>query len=185
MFKTDIKITGKHGYYVKALAPTKDQPDHSERIFARYIDVYMIGAVIGFIQNRKEESDTTSLNKESSYTATIFYNVIAGEEQRLKLIYRTIMLLEKSDELNEEERIDRAFKDDVLDDRNENKKKNDDLFECYVRGGISYLYEELYNGTFSLNDRIERIKKMVDEFYEEFYLESYLKDIEYEKDRII
>lgn len=181
MFRDDKTIYGKHAYYMHRLSPrTKELAE--EKLFTRYIDVYMIGAIIGFIFGVKEERDRTSEHKAEE--ARIPLTTINNEMDNLMLIYRTVLLLENKMEQSNEERIDRAFKDDLYEDRLNVKKENDELFESYARGGISYLFEKLYNGTFTLEDKIKRIYTFVKEFYEEYYLETHLEDIDYEKERI-
>lgn len=181
MFREDEKLYGKHAYYLQKLSP-RSKEYAKVKLFNRYIDVYMIGAVLGYINGIKEERDRTSEYK--SEEANIPLTTILNEEDNIMMIYRTILLLENKDVMSEEERMERAFKDDLFEDRSESKKENDELFDSYVRGGISYLYEKLYNETLNLDDRIERIQKFVKEFHDEFYLEVHLEDIDYEKDKV-
>lgn len=175
MFKGDIAITGKHAYYMKVLS---DRDNNSERLFNRYIDVFMNAAIIGFIYGEKEDIDKDSDYKDE--TARIFYDVINREKQNLEFIYRIIMLLDDTKKLSKEERIERAFKDDVYSDRKEKKEANLELFYSYVRGGISFLYDKL-NGI-NIDDRITNIKEFVEDFNSEFFLRKYLEDIDYEED---
>lgn len=175
MFKGDIAITGKHAYYMKVLS---DNDNPSERFFNRYIDVYINAAIIGFIYGEKEDVDKDSEYKEE--TARIFYDAINREKQNLDFIYRIIMLLEDGKNLSKEERIERAFKDDIYSNRKDKKEANLELFNNYVRGGISFLYEKL-NGI-NIDDRITNIKEFVEDFNSEFFLRKYLEDIDYEED---
>lgn len=172
MFRSDIAITGKHAYYVKVLA------DKDVKIFNRYIDVYMNAAIIGFIYGEKEDVDKDSEYKEE--TARILLEVINREKQKLKLIYRLIMLLENAKNLSKEERIERAFKDDIYSDRKDKKEANIELFNSYIRGGISFLYNQL-NGI-NVDERITNIKEFAEDFNSEFFLQKYLEDIDYEED---
>jgi len=182
MFKDDdLLMHGKHAYYMQLLAP-RDKEQNATRLFNRYIDVYMIGAVVGYIYGVKEDRDNQSEYKTK--TANIPLTTIRRERTNLMIIYRTIMLLDNKDETSEETRIDRAFKDDLFDDRLKQKQINDELFNSFVRGGISYLYEKLYNETLTIEDRIERIMNLVEEFHDDYYDKNYLEEIDYEIDRV-
>lgn len=175
MFEGDIVITGKHAYYMKVLS---DRDNPSERFFNRYIDVFMNAAIIGFIYGEKDDVDRDSEYKDE--TARIFYDAINREKQNLEFLYRIIMLLEDKNNLSKEERIERAFKDDLYKDREDKKEANIELFNSYVRGGISFLYNKL-NGI-NIEDRITNIKEFVEDFNSEFFLRKYLEDIDYEED---
>lgn len=178
MFTKDITLTGKHAYYTKFLSPRNEL---EERIFDRYIDVYMSAAIIGFIYGEKEEKDKSS--EYANEAANILLGAIQRERQNLLFIYRTIMLLEGKEKLTEEERIERAFKDDLYNDRTDKQQDNMELFISYVRGGISFLYKKVTENAVSKEERIANIKEFVEDFHNEFILEKHLEDIDYEEDQ--
>lgn len=181
MFNKEIIITGKHAYYMKFLSPQKSSTEeYRNRIFDRYMDVYMNAAVIGFIYGEKEEIDRTIDYKDAK--ASLFTDVVQKEKQNLLFIYRIIMLLENKKNTNEEERIERAFKDDSYSNRTDRKLENLELFNSYVRGGITYLYNKI--NAVSLEERIDNINEFVEDFQSEFILEKYLEDIVYEEDKV-
>lgn len=134
MFENDYALTGKHATYVKYLV-------NDAKLYKRYIDVYMNGAVFGLLHNR-----TAPVDKDSSDRARIYADAFANCRMECVFLYRLVMLLEKSSKLESPERIDRAFRDDANEDDPEKLKQNLELFNSYVRGGIEEIYEEFIDG---------------------------------------
>lgn len=135
MFTDDINIFGRHAYYVKELASKEIG------LFPRNIDVFMNGAIIGLIYGRKEERDKVSDLKEEK--TNILASAINKEKIHLDYIYRLIMLLDDSEGLSLEERINRAFRDDSNSDISDKHQNNLELFKEYSLGGISILYDKI------------------------------------------
>lgn len=176
MFNSNKLIVGKHAYFIKELSPR----DNVElRVFDRYIDVYIIGAIIGYINGLKEDRDTESEFK--AQTANIFLDAIQKERTKLEFIYRTIMLLDDGTDLSEDARVNRAFRDDLMAERNDNHKENMNLFNSYVRGGITFLYENLLSDAYNRDERISNIIDFVVDFNNDFIREIYTEDIDYER----
>ncbi|MFB5931823.1 hypothetical protein ACE8FZ_00770 [Peribacillus frigoritolerans] len=153
MFERDLVISGKHATYTKFLV-------NEANIFKRYIDVYMNGAILGFLYGRKVEKD-----KESSDKASIFADAFAKERMRCDFIYRLVMLLD--DSITVENRVDRAFRDDSKGEEDEDHKANLQLFYSYVLGGIEVLYEKFIEDCTTKEDYINRMYEVVSEFKEE------------------
>jgi len=116
MFVSDILIHGKHAQYIKELGKTEYQ------LFSRYLDVFMNGAIIGLIYDRREERDRVSQFKDIQ--TNILAEVINKEKLNLDYIYRLIMILDDSQEITLEEKINRAFRDDSNSDVSDRHKKN-------------------------------------------------------------
>lgn len=162
MFDKDIVITGRHATYLKFLAKKASELKKdalSIEIFNRYIDVYMAGAVIGAIKNKKEDAETS---KDES--ARIFAEAVIREQASLKMIYRLVLLTDNP-ALSEEERIDGAFRYDSIPDR---VASGMEIFNAYARGGISWLYEKFTDGATTQEDHLERISQIVAEFQEDY-----------------
>ena len=70
------------------------------------------------------------------------------------------MLIDNSQNLTADEKIERAFKN--IDD-----KGNLDLFNSYVRGGIEWLYEQFSQGASTHDEYIAKIYEIVNDFKEE------------------
>lgn len=162
MFEADIKIRGRHATYAKQLA--KHQENTRVPIFNRIIDVYMVGAIMGFLHGRQASEDTTVKDD-----ASILASTVIGEKDKLQFIYRLIMLLDTTSGLTLEERIDRAFRDDTNKEAVANNLK---LFHSYVYGGIEFLYEK-FDDCVTKDDYIDRIYEIVDRFKNDIDSNSY------------
>lgn len=132
IFDKTISIRGKHGAYMIAL--------RDKGFFDRNLDVYLNAAIIGFFHNRKGNKDTTSEFK--GVEAQINFEQVNNEMSSFVFTYRLILLLDNKEELDLDSRINRAFKDDSLDNQ-ENHIANFKVFNSYVLGGIELLYEKI------------------------------------------
>ncbi|MGB4503816.1 MAG: hypothetical protein WBI44_02840 [Syntrophaceticus sp.] len=155
MFENDYTLYGKHATYVKFL--------HDEaKVFNRYIDVYMNGAIMGFLYGRKSIRDNTSTDR-----ARIYADAFANEKARCEFIFRLIMLLDETPGYTIEDRINRAFRDDADGSDTEKNEKNMELFHSYVLGGIEVLYEQFTKDCTTRDDYINKIYDVVTSFKEE------------------
>lgn len=152
MFDRDIIITGEHANKVKYL---KD----IAQIYSRYLDVYLNGVVVGLFYNKKEKIDNVGND-----TAKVFAEQVIGASEELTFLYRLVMLLDCSSNLTEDEKIDRAFKDDALQDNQQKMKFNMEVFNEYANGGISILYDRFFNGNIDIDDYIMAAYKLVKNF---------------------
>lgn len=132
IFDKTIVIKGKHGAYANALK--------ENGFFPRIIDVYTNAAIIGFIHNRKGTKDNDSEFK--NVETKINFEQVNNELAHFILTYRLILLLDNQKELDLDSRINRAFKDDSLENQ-ENHIANFKVFNSYVLGGIEILYENI------------------------------------------
>ncbi|MED4018544.1 hypothetical protein [Sutcliffiella cohnii] len=155
MFENDTTINGKHATFTKFLV-------NEAKVFKRYIDVYMNGAILGFLYGRKSEKDN-----QSSDRARIYADAFANERMRCDFIYRLIMLLDETPGKTVEDRINRAFRDDSKGEENESHQSNMNLFNSYVLGGIEVLYEKFTEDCTTKEDYINRIYEVVSSFREE------------------
>lgn len=168
MFENDYTITGKHATYLKFLAKKNSSDDESTdnlisaKLFERYIDVYMNAAVFGLLYNRTAERDTISKDR-----ARIYANAFAQERENCIFLYRMVMLLDKTTEHNSEERIDMAFRYDTQPDKAEELKKNMELFNAYVRGGIEVMYKKFTDGCQTQDDYLNKTYEVITTFKEE------------------
>jgi hypothetical protein len=153
MFENDYTLVGKHATYLKYLV-------NDARLFERYIDVYMNGAIFGLLHNRTAERD-----KGSSDSANILAGVFANCRNDCVFLYRLVMLLDKETNLEAPERIDRAFRDDADEAEPEKLAANMEVFNSYVRGGIEEMYEQFIDGHGSNPDEyLERAMDVMEEF---------------------
>lgn len=135
MFTDDINLYGKHAQYVKELA------SQEVKLFNRNLDVFMNAAIVGLIYNVREERDKDSQYKDVQ--TNILAAAINKEKINLDYIYRLIMILDDSENLSLEEKINRAFRDDSNSDVSDKHQKNLELFRAYALGGISILYDKI------------------------------------------
>lgn len=157
-FRTEKTLFGRHASYVKLLCDKK--------IFNRFVDVYKLAPLIGFLYGKKSDLDKTKSEHGKVYDASIFTEQMIKEVKDIKVNFRLIMLLDKNYELNEEHRIDKAFRDlaDFQEDIN--------LFESYIRGGIDVIYEKIIGSSAYKeqkdDDFMDNIKKLLDEIKERY-----------------
>lgn len=161
MFENDCTLVGKHATYVKFL---KDEA----KVFNRYIDVYMNGAIMGFLYGRKAIRDNTSTDR-----ARVYADAFANEKARCEFIFRLIMVLDETPGYTTEDRVNRAFRDDADGSDTEKNMKNMELFHSYVLGGIEVLYEQFTENCTTRDDYINRIYEVVNNFNEEIRGISY------------
>ena len=163
MFEGDIKITGTHATFIKFLAVKSGQLNKDAvcaGIFKRYIDVYIVGAIIGMVKKLKSNANT-----ENDDSANILADAVIREQTKLKMLYRIAMLIDNP-VLSEDERIDLAFRYDTDDEK---VKQGMDVFNAYARGGIEWLYQEITSNNASTNeDYLERLTVLVKEFSEDY-----------------
>lgn len=153
MFESDITINGKHATYMKFLV------NHA-KLFARYFDVYVNAAILGYLYGKKSQKDS-----ESTDRARIYADVLIKEKKQIEYIYRLIMLLD-DEIISKDERINRAFRWDAYNNGKE-LEQNIKLFNDYVFGGIEILYEDYCSDCTMEEDYIDKAYDVVKKFDED------------------
>ena len=164
---------GKHATYLRSLAPSRQYLEKSDQrvtFFRSNIEVVLAAAVIGFVKQRKAPSEG---NKEVAPN-NIFAQALINHKDELELIYRLIMLLDDNDKLSIDNRLDKAFKYDADPEKN---KAGEDIFWAYVRGGIEYLYENLYEKSDNTQEDIRHILEFVASYNATYSKENITKEI--------
>jgi len=146
LFENEIEFNGKYAVMVRSLR-------EEIGLFASFREVYVISAIIGFLNDCKMTEDV----HDSVQAASIFPNELSKRKQDLRFIYRLIMLLREEPDYTLEDYKNRAFKDDP-EDNMDIIKQNMVLFNSYVCGGVEYLYKEFEN--------CSRVEDVVDKLYE-------------------
>lgn len=159
LFSKPVVITGKHAQYMKALANPFDT-GLKQGFFKRNLDVYLIAPIIGKLYNRKAEADNSI-----DFDTKIFVEQLNGEHENLIFNYRLIVLLEDRNEMELEERCNRAFRYDKNMDK---RQYGDKVFNEYVLGGIEFLYEKLISESTSTDELLENAYTLVDSFNDDF-----------------
>ena len=129
LFESDILLRGKHSVYVKFLV-------NDAKIFDKYIDVYLCGAVVGYLYNVKSPRDNSIQD-----TGKIYADTVSKHKQECMFLYRLITLLDGA-KTDEKECINRAFRYDTDDGKTEETKECLERFNAYARGGIEKLYDD-------------------------------------------
>lgn len=173
MFENDYTITGKHATYLKYMAAKNAKDDEnaatsSARLFERYIDVYMNAAIWGLLYSRTAPKDNSSDDR-----ARIYADAFANERDNCVFLYRMVMLLDKSVDIESEERINRAFRYDTQPEKAEAFRQNMDVFHDYVRGGIELMYEQFTDGCSTREDYLNKVFEVMTTFKKEIEGFSY------------
>lgn len=148
MFDQNVELRGRHATFMKQLVEWQ--------VFRRYLDVYMVGAVLGVLFDRTADED-----RESGDNARIFAEQFVRDRAKCEFLYQLVMLVADADQLTDAERIDRAFR--VDDASPEALSDNLERFEAYVRGGIEALHERFQSCTTPF-DYVSGMYQMVREF---------------------
>lgn len=161
MFENDYTFTGKHATYIKFLV-------NETKLFDRYIDVYMNGAIFGLLYNKISVKDTTSQDR-----ARIYADAFSTCREDCVFLYRLVSLLDENSKISTDERINRAFRYDADVKDADKLAKNLELFNSYIRGGIEIVYEKLTDGCATQDDYITKAYDLMDSFAEEIKGISY------------
>lgn len=164
MFDREYSFRGKHAQYVKDLVD-----NDKAGLFNRNVDVYIIAPIIGFLNGRTAKSESGDL------TTKIFSDQLHREQNKLKFIYRLIMLLDdKDNQLSSNDKIDRAFRSD---NNEEALSKNMEIYEAYVLGGVEHLHEKLFEDKIDVDDFLHGMFEFVKEFKQDLSMREEDQDI--------
>ena len=151
LFGNEVEFNGKYATYARFL---KDEVG----VFQTFREVYVIGAIVGYLNNRTESKD----EGDKVQSASIFPNELSKRKIDLRHIYRTIMLLKEEEGFTLDDYKNRAFRDDPVENP-EVYKKNMQIFNSYACGGVEYLYE-----VFRDKNNVESVVDTLYQFLHEF-----------------
>ncbi len=159
MFEGDYTIYGRHATYIKYLV-------NDAKAFKRYIDVYMMGAVLGMLNDRRSTSG------DSADRARIYSDAFYTEQIKCNELFKLVILNDTSKPWPDEERVNICFR--YRDKMDENAmppvepeeistmKEALDLFHAYVLGGIELLYESFSStATVGMDETVDYAYKTV------------------------
>lgn len=175
MFDKDMQVRGKYATYWKALTQLPGnavETSKNFKIFENYIYVYMVAPIIGLLNGRKGQYDPADDSKD---TAGMLAEIQIKNAPKLKYIYRLIMLVDDSEGLSDEEKINRAFREDSNE---ESVKKGMELYTAYFFGGLEVLYETFVLECITEDDYIRKMFDFVSEFKDEQSIDDLAVDIE-------
>ena len=132
----------------------------------------MVAPIIGLLNGRKGQYDPADDSKD---TAGMLAEIQIKNASKLKYIYRLITLVDDSEGLSDEEKINRAFREDSNE---ESVKKGMELYTAYFFGGLEVLYETFVLGCITEDDYIRKMFDFVSEFKDEQSIDDLAVDIE-------
>lgn len=160
MFEKQYRFFGSHAEKVSALTAVFDEGSKA-KLFDRNLDVYINAPLIGFLFNRKAQKDRSD-SASNIAPQNVFAEQMMNASDKIKYIFRLILVLDTKYEPVEEKRLDKAFRKFGID-------KNDlALFDSYVLGGVNVLYEKLIEGAIDPTEYINRMYDFVEEFHDRF-----------------
>ena len=176
MFDKDIQINGKYATYWKALTQLPgnavNSSDNHFRVFENYIFVYMLAPIIGLLHGKRSQPDPNDNVKD---TAGMMAEIQIKNASKLKYIYRLVILMDESQGLTDQEKIDWAFREvNNLDA----VKRGMKLYHEYFYGGLEILYDEFVKNCITDDDYVRKMFEMVSDFKEEQNIDELTVDIE-------
>ena len=142
-FQKDVVFLGKHARYIDEMW-TQERVEEKD-FFNRLYELYVTACVVGLRTGRKASVDNSDGSKR-----TIQAGNLSTQRDKLDALMKLVLLLDESDKLSAEERVNRAFRGPKSE---EEFNHNVELFNSYARGGIEFLYEELKLRVLDLDDK--------------------------------
>ncbi len=146
MFDREYVFYGKHAEMVKKLT-AKASDEVGKSFFATNYDVYKLAPIIGWIYKRKAQAE------RGEGTTKIFAEKMQSGRDELIFNYRNLMLL-----MNKKNAMEIAFK---LDEKPEERKYYDDLYNQYVLGGVEELYERIFGNGSTVDEYVMNYYEMI------------------------
>ena len=162
MFKRDYVIKGKHATYAKYLSKSTEQNSKEKvaGVFSSIIEIYKIAPLIGVAYDLKADVDT-----EAKDSVRIFAEAMVNHQDDLFFLYRLILLADDSSKLSNDQKIDRAFKNQEVE---ESQEEGLELYHKYLRGGIEWLYKYITENATIQEDYIRNLKDIVVMYQQDF-----------------
>jgi len=131
-FLQDLIITGKHARYI-------DKLWEKNKVYNSYIktlyDLYVLAVVLGLRMGK-----TSKIDKIGDDKKTLQAGQMNNRRKELSNLMILVLLVDETSNLEEIEKINRAFRGPNNDEEFES---NVELFNSYFRAGVEYLYEML------------------------------------------
>ncbi len=159
MFESNYRIRGKHATYIRYLTATTvrlDSTAKSAGVVSRAVDIYTFAPLIGIAYNLKSNEDVTSDD-----TYNLYAEQVLKVQDELDFAYRLVMLADNTGSLTDDQKIERAFKQD---EDLEKTKINMDLFNSYFRGGLEWLYYNFTEDATTKEDYLEKVQAVAEMF---------------------
>jgi len=151
MFDNDIHIKGKHATMAKALCQTSTKQQSKQTdVFDTIMDIYMAAVAIGLTKGLKAEPDNSDDN------VNILAAKVIKEKLNLEYLLQLSILIDNSQNLTVEQKINRAFRQEELE-------QSKLIFSQYVCGGIEWLHEQ-FRGCHTDDDYYQQINTIVQDY---------------------
>lgn len=156
MFDKEYSFKGSHAEKVNRLTAKFDDKN---QLFKRNLDVYIMAPIVGFLYQRKAEA-----NIGDGTQTKIFPEQLIKNRDDLAFNYRLIMLLDKKNAPQVDERVDKAFR--LF---NSDKAGTDEaLYDQYVLGGVDILYEKLMENASGPDEYLKNLYDFMEEMDERY-----------------
>lgn len=152
MFDREYAFRGSHAVKVKKLTTSFDNDGHS--FFITNVNLYAFAPIVGFLYREKDDID-----KSIDENTKIFTDALLKNKDQLVFNYRLIMMLDKENEPDVEERMNKAFKYFGT----EKAKRDEELYNQYVLGGVNKIYEKLMGNEKINEDYLRNLFKFMQE----------------------
>ena len=145
-FQDDVLFTGKHSRYIDELWE-QNQIQHS--FIKTLYELYALSAIIGLRLKMPKPADNSDGKRTIQTKQLIAYTHV------LNIVMTLVLLLDNTNDINDEQKIDRAFRGP---NNKEEFDNNVELFNSYARGGIEYLYNKLVLRTLDIEDEYTDVR---------------------------
>ena len=157
---SEFQFKGKHADYVRKLTSEIDTRTKF-KIFQYNVDVLVLAPIVGMIYGRSSSID----NDNSINSVKINYQQLTNRSSSINYNKELILLLNRRENIDINERINRAFRY-IYDEKEEMKAKKE---ECekeyieYVLGGVEVLFEKIMinNDPKNIDDYIDNLFSFV------------------------
>ena len=162
---SEFQFKGKHADYVRKLTSEIDTRTKF-KIFQYNVDVLVLAPIVGMIYGRSSSID----NDNSINSVKINYQQLTNRSSSINYNKELILLLNRRENIDINERINRAFRY-IYDEKEEMQAKKE---ECekeyieYVLGGVEVLFEKimLNNDPKNIDDYIDNLFSFVSDIKE-------------------
>lgn len=151
---------GKDSHHFFGTHAVKANELKNQGYFSRLVDLLAVAPLVGFHYGMR--SDRNNIDDKD---ATMFMAQIVTVNARLELNYKTIMLLDKEYEPDEETRFVKAFQVKPVDRSAEDLER----YESYTRGGVDFLFDHLIGEGNTQAERLEEMLDLVESFSDRHY----------------
>lgn len=151
---------GKDSHYFFGVHALKANELKNQGYFSRLVDLLAVAPLVGFHYGIRSDRDNTD-----SKDASMLMAQILTVNARLELNYKTIMLLDKEYEPDEEARFIKAFQVQPADRSVEDLER----YESYTRGGVDFLFDHLIGEGNTQAERLEEMLDLVESFSDRHY----------------